>query len=290
MIPALVVTAADAGYYPLLDGLLGSLDRCCGSARPPLAVLDLGLTPEQQASLAARDVRLVEPAMPDALPNVDGTPRTYLAQLCRPYLPDLFPDADVLIWLDADIWVQDGQLLHWLQAGAAAGDLVIAPELHTSYWRHYTHSGQYAKYVFYEKYFGGADAELHGFTPTLNVGVFALHRAAPHWQVWQRTMKRVLRHEAVFCAEQLALDHAVLTQNLACRWLPAVANWMCHQARPLWSHQQRLFLEPQVPHRPLWALHLVMSTKAMGLEIQAIDGPPITTRLTFDAVRGLLDG
>lgn len=285
-----IITASDSGYYHLLSDLLASLDWATGGDCPPVGVMDLGLEPWQRTALERRGVTLVTPDWPAGLPNLEGQKRTYLAQIARPWLPELFPKAQRLIWLDADCWVQDAQVLGWLLQSCEHGRLAVAAELHPSYWKHYTHSGLHAKWGVYDRFFGTAEAELTGFTPAINVGVFALRADAPHWQPWRDTMKRVLAVEPVFCAEQLALDHVVMSQGLPSCWLPARANWVCHLARPFWSHGQGRLLEPTPPYDPLWVVHLVMRTKAMELELPAIDGPPVTTALTFPAVRGLTGG
>ena len=285
---AILVTGADSGYFALLEDWLASLARC--DDRPDLGVLDLGLTGEQRHWLVGQGVLVVEPGWDVDFPDRAGKPRTYLAQLARPFLPKYFPAHQVIAWIDADCWVQDPQALFWLLHATGGGRLAIAHELHSAYGRNYRRDGQYGKYGFFQKFFGDADAERLGFTPSLNVGVLALHRDAGHWQAWREVLQRVLDQEGTFYAEQLALDYAVYDRGLPATWLPARANWLCHQALPLFCPQRNRFVEPTPPFEPLWVLHLTMATKDMGFDLSTTLGTRLRTGLRYRQVAGLLRG
>ncbi|MBF0333957.1 MAG: hypothetical protein HQL40_09990 [Alphaproteobacteria bacterium] len=283
-----LVTASDSGYFALLEDWLASLAAVPEGERPDIGVLDLGLLDDQRRALVAAGVQVVTPDWDVDFPDRASKPRTYLAQLARPFLPKYFPAHEVILWIDADCWVQEPVALFWLASAAASGRLVIAQELHSAYWRNYKRSGIYGKYFFYDRFFGAKEAEEFGFTPSLNVGVLALRADAPHWKPWQETLSRILAQESTFYAEQLALDHAVYTGGLPATWLPARANWLCHLATPWYCPQRRRFVEPTPPFDPLWVLHLTMATKDMAFNVPSTFGGEVRTGLRHRQVGALL--
>ncbi|MBL8672234.1 MAG: hypothetical protein JNK11_16360 [Alphaproteobacteria bacterium] len=284
----LLATAADAGYFDLLEDMHASLAAAAPGHGLALGVLDLGLTSEQRQLLEARGVAVVAPDWPLDFPGRARMPRTYLAQLARPYLPRWFPGHSPLVWIDADCWLQDGQVLQWLRLGSAGGRLAIAQELDRAYGRHYDVHELWGKHAVFRKHFGEAAAQRWGLAPSLNVGLFALEAGAPHWAAWAEDMARILAVDTPGWAEQAALDHAVLSRGLPVTWLPARANWVCHHGLPAYCPARRRFVEPLPPFDPLWVLHLTLEVKRREVPVMRLDGQRLTTSLRWSAVRGLL--
>src|SRR5262249_57716856 len=72
-----IVTGADAGYFPLLEGCLRSIrDKAPGRA-VDLAVLDLGLEPAQRRWVEGMVDRVVEPGWDFDFPGRAETPRHF---------------------------------------------------------------------------------------------------------------------------------------------------------------------------------------------------------------------
>jgi len=291
---AIIISAADSGFFSLLQGLLASLQRFVnhGKSLPQLGILDLGLTPEERRWLGERhQAVIIEPEWDFDFADRDTRSPTFKAQTARPFLPRYFPGFDLYIWMDADLWLQEYAVLEWLVRGSRNRRLAITQELHSAYKRHYDNREIMGKYAFFNDFFNPQTAETYGLTPSLNVGVFALPAAAPHWEAWRRVMRHVLSVESSFYSEQVSLDFAVYSRRLPVTWLPARANWLCHQARPAWDPQSQKLVDPCPPHHPLWVVHLTMATKEMGflLEIIASAGQPgvIETRLDFFSIQKL---
>ena len=111
-------TLADARYYPGLVALVNSL-RLQGHD-DPIRVLDLGLTPDQRATLAPECEFLAIPP---------GQPR-------HPWLLEpvscLAARAEVVVYIDADIIV--ARPLHDLIERARVGEVVVFPDAQPDRW------------------------------------------------------------------------------------------------------------------------------------------------------------
>ncbi len=283
----IIISAADAGFFHLLHGLIESLTSINNYDCPQLGVLDLGLTTEQLAWLKQKKAITVTPEWDFEFADRDTKNRNFMAQTARPFLNKYFPEYEILIWMDADTWLQERDAIGWLQHVAAKNRLAICQEMHSSYKRHYKNQEIFGKYAIFKDFFGSDVAETYGFTPSTNVGVFALANQAPHWQAWRQTMTEALKVESSFFAEQTSLDCAIYKYNLPVTWLPARCNWLCHQALPLFCTRQKRLVEPLPPHDPLWIIHLTMATKNCEVTLETTQGEKIVTNLDFKNIRQL---
>ena len=165
--------------------------------------------------------------------NLDAKPETFKALTARAWLPEYFAQ-EQLIWIDADIWLQSRDAIDWALAGLHHKPFAIAQELHPAYQRHYRMDEHlWQIWAGLRSFSGGNIAEQIGFTPSINDGLFAARRDAPHWQDWRHILARVLEKEASPSCEQVSLDFAIRSRGLPTCWLPAHANWVTHQALPL---------------------------------------------------------
>ncbi|WP_238474886.1 hypothetical protein [Azospirillum cavernae] len=255
MHPFAIATAGDGAYFPLLQGLVRSIRAFPQGAGVPIVVLDLGLGTEERRWLTDEGARLVAPGWDH--PFDRPMPEYFKAMVSRPHLPRHVPDAAVILWLDADCWVQDWSAIELLLAGAAATGFAIVPELDRAYTPFYD-GAPYAHHLhdWYKACFDEATARRLFAYPLLNCGVFAARRDAPHWALWARLLAESLRRTVLFVSEQVALNLALRTGGLPFSQLPARCNWICFRATPFSSADGRLLLEPELPHAPLGILHL----------------------------------
>ncbi|HEY7899545.1 MAG TPA: hypothetical protein VIC25_00015, partial [Caulobacteraceae bacterium] len=105
----MVVTGGNGAYFPMIEELCASI-RCFRSAEQVgLAVIDGGLDAAQKERLHRRyGVRIAD--FDWGFPLAERRAQGHLAlkvQLARSFLDRLFPDADLIAWVDADAWVQD---------------------------------------------------------------------------------------------------------------------------------------------------------------------------------------
>ncbi|CAO3425358.1 O-linked N-acetylglucosamine transferase family protein [Azospirillum doebereinerae] len=255
MHPFAIATAGDGAYFPLLQGLVRSIRAFPQGAGVPIVVLDLGLGTEERRWLTHEGARLAVPGWDH--PFDRPMPEYFKAMVSRPHLPSHVPDAAIILWLDADCWVQDWSAIELLLAGAAATGFAIVPELDRAYTPFYD-GAPYAHHLhdWYKACFDEATARRLFAYPLLNCGVFAARRDAPHWALWARLLADSLRRTVLFVSEQVALNLALRTGGLPFSQLPARCNWICFRATPFSSVDGRLLLEPELPHAPLGILHL----------------------------------
>lgn len=278
------VSASDRGFFHLLQGLVRSVRENPRGREAGFGVLDVGLEPEQVRWLHDRDVEVVSPR-DDFDVRVREVEKSFLA---RPFLPGYFPDDDVIVWLDADCWVQDWEAVELLVAAAEGGALGIVPEVDRSYrpkairkLRPVTRAGWYDRKLYrrYRHLYGRKTAITLIHHPTLNAGVFALHRDAPHWDAWAEEYGAALRR-STHGMDQVALNGIVRHRGLPAALLPAWCNWICHLATPVRDPARELFVEPNPPHRPIGILHLTLDSKKGAQRVLTPEGEELSMPLT----------
>lgn len=288
MARVILISAADAGYFSLYADLVSSIERHGATAASDLGLIDLGLDGEQRATLARLGVRRVVPGW-DIEPGPDmPVPGHYRAMTARPFLPRHFPDHEILLWLDADIWVQE---THWLEvfvAGAERHGFCIVPELDRAYGSLYgDNPARQGHHAAYAACFGELSADKLMRHPVLNSGAFAAHRDSPVWGRWQEFARAAIATAPHKHAEQVALNAAIYAGGAA-HFLPAAANWICALARPHWDPERRLLVEPMLPHAPLGLVHLAGVVDPVDLATPA--GGHLRTRLTYGEMHHRVGG
>lgn len=286
----LIVSGADSAYFPLLRDTVLSVRAQRSDAA--IAILDVGLAPEQRQWLAGRVTALVRPAWDIDFPGRDKTPEGRKAQFARPFLPHHFPGWETYLWIDADAWVQDWRAVELLAAAARRGRLAIVPEIDRAYKRHYKRPKLFGMNLAWQNYrraFGWRVADRLGRNPMVNCGVFALRGDAPHWQAWARVMVQVAQRTRFFFVEQTALNYAIFAEHLPVDFLPAYCNWMPGDAAPAFDAERGLFVEPYSPHEVIGIMHLAGAEQKRGtFRLSPLDGGGIVeTSLRYSESRAL---
>ena len=284
-----ILSAADSGYFPLLQDLVLSVR----AQRPGVAigVLDLGLLPDQRNWLGGRVAHVVCPEWDVDFPGRDRAPEAFKAQVARPFLPRHFPGYETYLWIDADAWLQDWRAVELYCAAAGQDRLAIVPEIDRAYKRHYKRPKLFGRTLAWKNYreaFGWRATDRLGRNPMVNCGVFALHGAAPHWRVWSRLIAQVLQRTRFFYAEQTALNYAIFAEHLPVNFLPAYCNWLAGDAAPAFDARRGLFVEPYAPHETIGVMHLAgPEQKSQRFRLQCLDGGAVETMLRYGETREL---
>lgn len=265
---AVVVTSCDRKYLPLARGLALSL-RACGLPSPDIdvAFLDFDLAAADAASLTALGVRVTE--IPQArrwLADLALIKPYNVAQMVRPYLPELLGGYEAYLWLDSDIWVQDGRsILLFVECALAFKDRVVAcPEMDVSYG-YMTESlsrsiDNLAR--LYGLYYGTEAGRRLADRPMANSGAFAMAAANPVWKSWRAEVNDLYRrsygadHEAALhMAEQLSLNR-LIQESDALLPLPAVHNYVCSLQLPMRHPATGKVSISYPPHEAIGIVHL----------------------------------
>lgn len=283
---AVVVTAADENYAPLLRDLLDSLEPHRHGQGFAIAVLDLGLLPSTVSEIARRVESVIEPQWPFKPHEKFASQRRYLSRAARPVLPDLVPGYETYIWLDADAWVQHPLGLRWLIDAAATADIAAVPVIHRAYrFRPADMSWLFERY---RMAFAEDVAREMIQRPYFNAGVFAVAAGSPLWRAYAAQFQTALdRWQGSFLSDQAVINAAIVLDGLSLQRLPARANWICHLAPPVWNGQARLLLEPSLPFDPLLIVHNTFNDKQFPCPMPNAKGGQVTSPLTYSAIRAL---
>lgn len=277
----IVVTGGDAGYFPLIEDCVASLRAFRGPEALAIGVIDGGLTGEQKAVLTRRwGARVLELGWGFEVAPHRVRGREHLKILTsRTFLDTHLPEHEVIVWLDGDTWVQDIGAVDLLVRGAETGRLAVVSQ--TSRYAQVAMSLRWGALGWAQVrsilYKGArragvaeADARKIGDKPTLNAGVFALRRDAPHWAAWRARQEQVMRRGRIFTADQLALGMIVHLDGLPAELMPETCNYM----GPMWTctEDEAVLVERYLPNAPVGVVHLA------GYDAMRLD-PGLTTEV-----------
>jgi hypothetical protein len=285
-----VVTGADAKYFPLLSDCVQSVRAFPELADVEIGVLDLGLDPDHRSWLQSLTVSVVAPGWDIDLRNYVGIPSYFKAMTARPHLPRHFPDHDIIMWLDADIWVQDPAFVRIYLDAASTDGFAITPEIDRTYSILYgaENTLRLFHHNVYAQCFGRAAADRLIDFPILNSGAFAIHRSHPIWEEWQKALLRTMNTVVLLHSEQAALNHATYLSPAVPRphMLPSIANWVCAQSLPKWDPKLKKLSHPNRPHQPIGLVHLTGIKERQRIAV--IGGGEVLTALTRSAIQELV--
>ncbi len=292
----LIVLGCDDNFVEHTKAVMASIAEHPSLNDIPIGLLDCGISDKNLAWFRAQgvDVRLAEWNID--FPQLDAWKSKlagYKVLISRPFMPDYFPEYDVFLWLDSDLWVQTPDAIHHFLEAAEWSDFTAVLEFDRNYFDYRTGPRWWLFFNnIYKFFFGAKIAKQFLFHPNINAGVFCIRRNAPHWKHWQQTLTAGLKkihpiNKESMLVEQTSLNLAVYGNNLQMACLPATHNWSCLQARPAWNAQTRLLVEPHPPHMPLSIVHLTGPTQGHVFQLPVIkgNGQSIETSLDYKAFK-----
>lgn len=293
-----IVCASDGKAIGLTLGLIMSLRDGLGDQvgehSLPVTVLDLGLERADRDRLEQLGARVIEIGWDIQVPagTGDGIGDYFKAMTARPFLPRYVPNAEIVVWLDVDTWLQDPAALGRLVAGARSGVLAIATEpertklltvpdgrkMTAATWRAFTYSSVGLEFE---------DCKRLAEKPLVNSGVFAMRADAPHWAAWAETLERALTHDVNFFIEQTSLNIILHRDGFGFHRLSPLDNWVPTIVEPLWDAERRMLVEPEPPYRPIGILHLAGRPKYTHAQVAVLGGggEKLVRPVQYDLVR-----
>ena len=292
-----IISLADSNYFELLNELIDSIKRFTQSNKVEICIMDAGLK-EDQIEILKKKVDQIKKAEWDievADSRIKG--REWLkSQVSRAFLPKYFPGFKKYIWIDADAWVNSWYAIELYLKGCENKKLAISTSADRSYGRVLRAEwlfGGYAK-IKSQNY---KHAKSSGFSekiarevalkPHLNIGVFSLEKDAPHWEVWQKNLKKALSSGRIWGSEQIAMNITIYSDNLDVEILPAYCNWTLIDAIKF-DKQNNTFVEPYLPNHELGIIHFagknndqIRNDKDHISKIKTLDGEIINKSLRF---------
>ncbi len=257
----IIITGANANYFELVKGTILSIRQKPQGQTAIIGFFDLGCTSDQLNWLDKQVNIIKQPNWEFDFPSRNEAPDYLKGLLARPFLREYFPNFDIYLWIDSDAWVQDWKAIDLFVRGANKQGLAIVPEINRGSHIQYGGLPEYWwQWVYrqYEESFGEEVAKKFYSYPLLNAGVFALHKEAPHWEVWAECLAGGLQKTHSLMTDQFALNLAVYDYGLfeQTEMLPSWCNWTCHFGLPVWDKEISCLVEPYLPHYPIGILHL----------------------------------
>ena len=272
-----IATAANDIYYASLQHLIRSLDGISRLGEFSLQIFDVGLTAAQRLELQQAGHGLMNPGWDVDVSQWKGVPEWFKAMTARPFLPNYVTNADVILWLDADIWVQDQNMLYDYVRAAQGGEFAVCLELDRCYDNMFMRNA--SREIYHDnlsKYYGAETANRLIHLPMMNCGAFALQPAHALWALWQTTIKGAIKKYCSNFLEQTALNMSVYSNNIQPHFLPARYNWMTCHAIPMLDEATGYFVEPSLPHDKLGLVHLACGLwKRDDIDFRTTDGKPM---------------
>ena len=296
-----IVSLADANYFPLLEELVDSIKRFKESEKVAICILDAGLTSEQKEKLSKKvdDIKSAEWDIEVSDFKVKG--KEWLkSQVSRAFLPKYFPNYEKYLWIDCDAWVNDWNCVELYFKACDNGKLGITQTIGPGYkitskvnWlvgKLAIIKSQNFKHAVKSK-IGYDKARKLAFAPHINIGVFSLEKNSKGWSSWQNNLSKNLKDGNIFCSEGLSINMSVYIDDLETEFLPLNCNWITSNLLPKYDENQKTFVEPYLPNFKIGIMHLAAGIwkdgkdmrldKTIEIDIKNLDNKKIKRSLRF---------
>ncbi len=286
-----IVFSCDQAYFFLARGLVLSLADC-GYPNPDtkLVLVDIGCDAEAVAWMKDHGVAVV-PFDPAVLPPVVAAVITpsQRAMAMRPWLPQLVPGYEHIIWLDCDLWLQNAEVIQYLRAGANASPLSVTLAPGSSHFNGRFYADIEAliemQRVWYDSCCEPEMARQLSITLHYSSAVFGMRRSSPVWAAWGEEIARVYPAVAarnpriVHMAELIAMNIVLFRTKQFIR-LDPLYNFHCNGAGAMRLTDGRVVTNMILPFRDIGVIHLanwsLLRARYMELQLLYRNGDYLT--------------
>ena len=297
-----IVSLADANYFPLLDELVDSIKRFKQSEDVAICILDAGLKQNQRDSLFKKVDEIKNAEWDIEVPGYKVKGKEWLkSQVSRAFLPKYFPNYEKYLWIDCDAWVNDWSCVELYFKACDDGKLGITQTIGPGYkitskvnWlfgKLALIKSQNFKHAVKSK-ISYADARKLAFAPHINIGVFSLEKDSKGWSTWQNNLEKTLKAGNIFGSEGLAINMSVYIDDLETEFLPLNCNWITSNLLPKYDQKQSTFVEPYLPNYKIGIMHLAAGIwkdgkdmrvdKTIKIELETLDKNKILKSLRYN--------
>ncbi len=297
-----IVSLADANYFPLLDELVDSIKRFKQSEDVAICILDAGLKQDQRDSLSNKVDEIKNAEWDIEVPGYKVKGKEWLkSQVSRAFLPKYFPNYEKYLWIDCDAWVNDWSCVELYFKACDDGKLGITQTIGPGYkitskvnWlfgKLALIKSQNFKHAVKSK-ISYADARKLAFAPHINIGVFSLEKESNGWSIWQNNLEKTLKAGNIFGSEGLAINMSVYIDDLETEFLPLNCNWITSNLLPKYDQKQSTFVEPYLPNYKIGIMHLAAGIwkdgkdmrvdKTIKIELDTLDKNKILKSLRYN--------
>jgi len=292
-----IISLADSNYFELLNELIDSIKSFDQSKDLAICIMDAGLQKNQIEILEKKVDQIKKAEWDIEVPDSKVKGKEWLkSQVSRAFLPKYFPAYKKYIWIDADAWVNSWYAIELYIKGCENKKLAIATSADRSYGRVLRAEwifGSFAR-IKSQNYkhakssgFSEKIARKVALKPHLNIGVFSLEKDAPHWDVWQKNLRKALSSGRIWGSEQIAMNVTIYSDNLNVEILPAYCNWTLIDAIKF-DKKNNTFVEPYLPNHEIGIIHFagknndqIRNNKNFISKIKTLDEDTIDKSLRF---------
>ena len=296
-----IVSLADANYFPLLNELIDSIKIFKESENTAICILDAGLTDGQKKILLNKVDEIKSAEWDIEVPAFKIKGKEWLkSQVSRAFLPSYFPNYEKYLWIDCDAWVNDWSAVDLYFKACENGKLGITQTIGPGYkimskvsWlfgKIAVIKSQNFKHAVRSK-IGLSKARQLAFAPHINIGVFSLEKNSPGWKSWQKNLEQTLKSGNIFGSEGLAINMSVYNDDLETEFLPLNCNWIASNLLPKFDESQNTFVEPFLPNYKIGIMHLAAGIwdgdrdmrldKEVKIKILSLQNIPLSKSLRF---------
>jgi len=297
-----IVSLADANYYPLLNELINSIKRFEKSRDIAICILDAGLSDQQKDELSSKVDEIKSAEWDIEVPDFKVKGKDWLkSQVSRAFLPNYFPNYEKYLWIDCDAWVNDWNCIDLYFKACDDGKLGITQTIGPGYkitskvnWlfgKLALIKSQNFKHAVKSK-ISYVDARKLAFAPHINIGVFSMEANSPGWSSWQKNLFQTLKAGNIFGSEGLAINMSVYIDELKTEFLPLNCNWITSNLLPKFDEDNNTFVEPFLPNYKIGIMHLAAGiwkdgkdmrrNKDIKIQIENLEGKFLQKSLRFN--------
>ncbi|MDC3036714.1 glycosyl transferase [Candidatus Pelagibacter sp.] len=296
-----IVSLADANYFPLLEELIDSIKRFKESEDIAICILDAGLSEDQKSQLLKKVDQIKKAEWDIEVPEFKVKGKEWLkSQVSRAFLPRYFPEYEKYLWIDCDAWVNDWESINLYLKACENGKLGITQTIGPGYKITSKVNWLFGKFaIIKSQNFKHAikskidykKARKLAFAPHINIGVFSLEKNSEGWKSWQKNLEKTLSAGNIFGSEGLAINMSVYIDELETEFLPLNCNWITSNLLPKFDENQNTFVEPFLPNYKIGIMHLAAGIwkdgkdmrvdKNVLIEIETLNNKKIQKSLRF---------
>ena len=259
-----IISGGDSKYFQLLKELALSIREKHEGKSINIAYLDGGLTSEDINYFKSLNIEVVDPGWCNPIAEQKAAGRNFLKiNIAKMYLDKILPNRKIIIWIDADAWLQTFESIDLFSIVANKNKLAIVSQAtrleskNIQFKKLFTHRFVELRNILYK------NARRAGLKtnliekmqgrPTLNAGAYSLHVKAPHWKRLRYWQNEILKKGRLFTSDQLSIGLTIYHDQLTYEALPDICNYI----NP-WRYDEdkNLFVDYFAPYTPVSIVHL----------------------------------
>jgi hypothetical protein len=264
-----IVSGGDSKYFQLLKELALSIREKPEGKNLNIVYLDGGLTNENIGYFKSLNIEVVDPCWCNPIAEKRAAGRNFLKiNIAKMHLDLILPNKKIIIWIDADAWLQTFESINLFSIVAKKNKLAIVSQAtrlegrNIQFKKLFTHRFVELRNILYKNarragLATGLIEKMQG-RPTLNAGAYSLHVNAPHWKRFRYWQNEILKKGRLFTSDQLAIGLTIYHDELSYEALPDICNYINPWR---YDEENKLFVDYFAPYTPVSIVHLAGQDK-----------------------------